>query len=164
LTHVVRVPLPITGDQDGDGLPDKNEVQGDADGDGVPNFLDSWTATMMGSGRVASHAAMPMVTASTMWLIGIATTTAFQTARIRFRIECATTIADHAPSRRRRLDLVDIGRLLLALSWFLRRWSLALLGSRCWCSPGCCCVLLPEYLVLAAAWVWFVGAVVAYID
>ncbi len=36
----LTVPLAVTGDQDHDGLPDKDEVQGDADGDGVPNVLD----------------------------------------------------------------------------------------------------------------------------
>jgi len=34
------VPLDQTGDQDGDGLPDTDEIQGDADGDGIPNHLD----------------------------------------------------------------------------------------------------------------------------
>nr|WP_225937277.1 hypothetical protein [Myxococcus sp. RHSTA-1-4] len=38
---VLEVPLDYTGDQDQDGLPDKEEVQGDADGDGLPNTLDS---------------------------------------------------------------------------------------------------------------------------
>ena len=37
---VTDVPLVQTGDQDGDGLPDEDEVQGDADGDGIPNHLD----------------------------------------------------------------------------------------------------------------------------
>ncbi|MCY1019553.1 NHL repeat-containing protein [Pyxidicoccus sp. MSG2] len=37
----LEVPLDSKGDQDGDGLPDKNEVQGDADGDGLPNVLDT---------------------------------------------------------------------------------------------------------------------------
>jgi sugar lactone lactonase YvrE len=36
----VSIPLPNTGDRDGDGLPDEDEVQGDADGDGIPNHLD----------------------------------------------------------------------------------------------------------------------------
>lgn len=36
----VHVPLEQTGDQDGDGLLDADEVQGDADGDGIPNHLD----------------------------------------------------------------------------------------------------------------------------
>lgn len=36
----VSVPLIQTGDQDGDGLADEDEVQGDADGDGIPNHLD----------------------------------------------------------------------------------------------------------------------------
>ncbi|WP_164020280.1 NHL repeat-containing protein [Pyxidicoccus trucidator] len=39
-TEVFEVPLDTKGDQDGDGLPDKEEVQGDADGDGLPNVLD----------------------------------------------------------------------------------------------------------------------------
>jgi len=34
------VPLPQSGDQDGDGVPDANEVDGDADGDGAVNQLD----------------------------------------------------------------------------------------------------------------------------
>ncbi|MBK6799527.1 MAG: hypothetical protein IPG76_22840 [Acidobacteria bacterium] len=36
----ITVPLPQTGDQDGDGLKDSEEVQGDDDGDGAPNHLD----------------------------------------------------------------------------------------------------------------------------
>ena len=36
----LKVPLPKTGDQDRDGLPDAQEVQGDADKDGIPNHLD----------------------------------------------------------------------------------------------------------------------------
>lgn len=36
----VFVPLPVTGDQDADGLPDAQEPSGDADNDGIPNFLD----------------------------------------------------------------------------------------------------------------------------
>lgn len=36
----INVPIGQTGDQDGDGLPDDDEVQGDADGDGIPNPLD----------------------------------------------------------------------------------------------------------------------------
>ena len=36
----LKVPLPENRDQDGDGLPDDDEVQGDADGDDIPNFLD----------------------------------------------------------------------------------------------------------------------------
>jgi len=36
----VFVPIPVTGDQDADGLPDGKEPAGDADNDGVPNFLD----------------------------------------------------------------------------------------------------------------------------
>lgn len=36
----LQIPLPETGDQDSDGLPDAAEVQGDADGDGIPNHLD----------------------------------------------------------------------------------------------------------------------------
>jgi sugar lactone lactonase YvrE len=37
----LEVPLDSKGDQDQDGLPDKDEVQGDADGDGLPNVLDT---------------------------------------------------------------------------------------------------------------------------
>lgn len=37
----LEVPLDEKGDQDQDGLPDKEEVQGDADGDGLPNVLDT---------------------------------------------------------------------------------------------------------------------------
>lgn len=40
VTMDVDVPIAQTGDQDGDGLPDADEVQGDADGDGIPNHLD----------------------------------------------------------------------------------------------------------------------------
>ncbi len=36
----VFVDLPVTGDQDGDGRKDGDEVQGDADRDGIPNHLD----------------------------------------------------------------------------------------------------------------------------
>lgn len=36
----ILVPLPTTGDQDGDGVQDDDEVQGDTDGDGIPNPLD----------------------------------------------------------------------------------------------------------------------------
>lgn len=36
----LSVQFPMTGDQDGDGLPDKDEVQGDWDGDGLPGPLD----------------------------------------------------------------------------------------------------------------------------
>jgi DNA-binding beta-propeller fold protein YncE len=36
----VNVPLPQTGDQDGDGLADEDEVQGDDDNDHIPNHLD----------------------------------------------------------------------------------------------------------------------------
>jgi opacity protein-like surface antigen len=36
----VTVPLPVTGDQDGDGLKDVDEFQGDEDGDGIPGQLD----------------------------------------------------------------------------------------------------------------------------
>jgi hypothetical protein len=32
--------IPVTGDQDGDGVKDDDEVQGDEDGDGIPNQLD----------------------------------------------------------------------------------------------------------------------------
>jgi hypothetical protein len=39
-TREVRVLLTPTGDQDGDGVRDADEVQGDADGDGIPNHLD----------------------------------------------------------------------------------------------------------------------------
>jgi hypothetical protein len=35
-----NIPLAQTGDQDGDGLSDEDEVQGDADSDGIPNHLD----------------------------------------------------------------------------------------------------------------------------
>jgi opacity protein-like surface antigen len=37
----VNVPLPVTGDQDGDGWVDADEVQGDDDNDGVPGPLDT---------------------------------------------------------------------------------------------------------------------------
>ncbi|MBE9573451.1 MAG: hypothetical protein IMF11_22705 [Proteobacteria bacterium] len=36
----IDVPVAQTGDQDGDGLLDKDEVQGDDDNDGIPNHLD----------------------------------------------------------------------------------------------------------------------------
>jgi hypothetical protein len=39
-TIKVFLPIPSTGDQDGDNKPDKDEVQGDADGDGIPGHLD----------------------------------------------------------------------------------------------------------------------------
>jgi M6 family metalloprotease-like protein len=37
---VLNLPIPQTGDQDGDGLPDSAEIDGDADGDGASNQLD----------------------------------------------------------------------------------------------------------------------------
>ncbi|HEY6504245.1 MAG TPA: outer membrane beta-barrel protein, partial [Chitinophagaceae bacterium] len=37
----VTVPLPVTGDQDGDDLKDVDESQGDYDGDGIPGQLDT---------------------------------------------------------------------------------------------------------------------------
>lgn len=36
----LQIPLDQTGDQDGDGLGDSDEIQGDADNDGIPNHLD----------------------------------------------------------------------------------------------------------------------------
>jgi hypothetical protein len=37
----VFVPIAVTGDQDGDNVPDNKEIQGDADGDGIPGQLDT---------------------------------------------------------------------------------------------------------------------------
>jgi hypothetical protein len=160
----VNVPLPVTGDQDHDGLPDKDEIDGDADGDGIPNFLDpdSDNDGIPDGKEPPGDADQDGVDNVVDW---DSNNNGIPDGKDPFPYR----VCHHDRKLQHQMlgfiyVLWILAAVLLLMAFIIRRWGLALLAILllllAWLFTYWFCLLV---LYWPAAWIWLIGTFLAYV-